>query len=1073
MVKYYKSTHNSACGNKQDKIVIGGRTIIVQLVPRAYQLSIYESINRHGNTLVVLPTGLGKTLIALMLIRDRMKTGRCLFLTPTKPLAKQHQHSVMKTLELPDKNVVLVTGEVSPKKRKEMYLTDVIVSTPQTIKNDLENGVLEPKFSLVIFDECVAADTKVLLADGSMAPIWRIVKERKPVWVNSYNEKSGRIEPKEVIGFHRIPCKKNFVRVEAGDTLVDCTEDHLFLCQSVDGVEWKKASELDGGTSVLVQEAFQGKGGGVKISSAPLVSEAAIKSTYTGNWNRAKQHFYRTIEKLQKAGIFPFTYQNPNCLTMARLFGYALGDGWLTKKNGQATYLGFCGPTDDLRLVAEDLDSLDSRYSNISSRMTNSLVSGPYGDVTIRGRSESFLCASPHIVRITYALGFPVGDKAKTEFALPNWLMNAPSPVARAFLSGLISAECHVPTPRGNGRTIFASKLAFYKDKKLETNGRIYARDLVALFKKVGVRAVYAIRKGNKRKDKTETLKFEITIGNSLSNQLAFLGNVPFAYSKRKSSKAGSILAYLQMKREALCERERYWKASKKLHASGLSASKISKKLGIAAHTIESWLYLGRKPTQTSILVPSFNEWISHNRDNSAASFPRLQVKKVTKIKRPKYVYDLSVRDNHNYFANNVLVHNCHRAVGDYAYTIVAEKTRGPETLFVGLTASPGGQMDRIREVMKALSIENVEIRGHDDPDVAPYVQKSTVSWVPVPLSDHFKDIKRELDPLASKYAERLASMGFPPPLKHKGKFMQLRERILNIPHNIKYPALVAYSVLLHLLHMTELLETQGVYPLRDYLKKLEEKDSKSARLLLHEPGLARIRALCQKDEDHPKMPVLIDMVKKLSGKKMIVFVQYRSQIARIEEVLNSSGVSAKRFVGKKDGVTKKMQEETIADFREGKFDVLVASSIGEEGLDIPAVDAVIFYEPVPSEIRSIQRRGRAARLKEGQIIVLMTKGTRDEYYYYAANNREKRMKKILGGMQRAKKKPGFERADALSKDSESDAQPRVPEPGGLKAEAGNPEPETIGRKPPLTVGPGAAAGKRKQPPKQTKMTDF
>jgi Fanconi anemia group M protein len=140
--------------------------------------------------------------------------------------------------------------------------------------------------------------------------------------------------------------------------------------------------------------------------------------------------------------------------------------------------------------------------------------------------------------------------------------------------------------------------------------------------------------------------------------------------------------------------------------------------------------------------------------------------------------------------------------------------------------------------------------------------------------------------------------------------------------------------------------------------------------------------------------------------------VQYRSQISRIETVLKEHGVSAKMFVGKKDGVTKKMQEETIAGFREGKFDVLVASSIGEEGLDIPAVDTVIFYEPVPSEIRSIQRRGRAARLKEGQVIVLMTKGTRDEFYYHASSSREKKMKGILRGMQKAKKGAEYESAD-------------------------------------------------------------
>jgi ERCC4-related helicase len=374
-----------------------------------------------------------------------------------------------------------------------------------------------------------------------------------------------------------------------------------------------------------------------------------------------------------------------------------------------------------------------------------------------------------------------------------------------------------------------------------------------------------------------------------------------------------------------------------------------------------------------------------------------------------------------------VVFDECHRAVGDYAYTFVAEKLHGDDTLFLGLTASPGGRMDRIREVMGALRIDNVEIRSHDDPDVSPYVQKSVVSWVPVDLSDHFRAIKKELDSMTARHAQKLAGMGFPPPLKHKGQFMALRQRILNIPHAIKYPALVQYSILLHLLHMTELLETQGVYPLRAYMDKLGEKESKSAKLLLNEEGFARVRKLCEKDEDHPKMPVLVDTVKKLAGQKLIVFVQYRAQISRIETVLRENGITARMFVGKKDGVTKKMQEETIADFREGKFDVLVASSIGEEGLDIPAVDTVIFYEPVPSEIRSIQRRGRAARLKEGHVVVLMTKGTRDEFYYHAANNKEKKMKRILSGMQRAKGGATFSSADTRADDKDSTVKPKGP----------------------------------------------
>ncbi|MEK6952490.1 MAG: ERCC4 domain-containing protein, partial [Nanoarchaeota archaeon] len=82
--------------------------------------------------------------------------------------------------------------------------------------------------------------------------------------------------------------------------------------------------------------------------------------------------------------------------------------------------------------------------------------------------------------------------------------------------------------------------------------------------------------------------------------------------------------------------------------------------------------------------------------------------------------------------------------------------------------------------------------------------------------------------------------------------------------------------------------------------------------------------------------------------------------------------------------------------FTNNNYNVIVSSSVGEEGLDIPQVDLVIFYEPIPSAIRSIQRRGRTARLEKGRVIVLMTKNTRDEMYYWVSFHKEKRMNELL-----------------------------------------------------------------------------
>ena len=74
----------------------------------------------------------------------------------------------------------------------------------------------------------------------------------------------------------------------------------------------------------------------------------------------------------------------------------------------------------------------------------------------------------------------------------------------------------------------------------------------------------------------------------------------------------------------------------------------------------------------------------------------------------------------------------------------------------------------------------------------------------------------------------------------------------------------------------------------------------------------------------------------------------------------------------------------------------MVSTSIGEEGLDIPEVSAVIFYEPIPSAIRTIQRAGRTARLSAGKLMILITKDTRDVAHHYASSARERKMHKII-----------------------------------------------------------------------------
>ncbi|MEM4389716.1 MAG: helicase-related protein [Candidatus Micrarchaeia archaeon] len=362
-----------------------------------------------------------------------------------------------------------------------------------------------------------------------------------------------------------------------------------------------------------------------------------------------------------------------------------------------------------------------------------------------------------------------------------------------------------------------------------------------------------------------------------------------------------------------------------------------------------------------------------------------------------------------------VVFDEAHRAVGNYAYTALAQACRQAGVRALGLTASPGGREERIREVAAALGAEHFEIRTESDADVAPYVKPLEIRVVEVELPEAFNSVKQRLEDVVAEGMAKLTKLGYWHARKRyptKRELLELREKLLKERGGRRFQALSAVAMLFNLVLALELLETQSPFALREFFRKMAEREAKSkavSRLLAD----ARVReAIAKADElgEHPKMAKLREIVADRvgQGKTLIVFTQYRDQVRRIVEALRGMGVKAAPFVGKREGVSEREQMETIEKFRAGEHAVLVASSIGEEGLDIPSVDVVVFYEPIPSEIRSIQRRGRAGRAKAGEVIVLLTKGTRDEAFWWSARSKERKMRRIMRRLQEgvAKAKP-------------------------------------------------------------------
>ena len=374
-------------------------------------------------------------------------------------------------------------------------------------------------------------------------------------------------------------------------------------------------------------------------------------------------------------------------------------------------------------------------------------------------------------------------------------------------------------------------------------------------------------------------------------------------------------------------------------------------------------------------------------------------------------------------------VDEAHRAVGDYAYVFVAKQfvklSRFPR--IIALTASPGSDIEKIQEVCKNLFIEDIEVRTDEDPDVKPYIQEVEIEWLDVVLPKVFTDIQRFLLLFLKERFEKLKKWGIlrRANLKYvtKSDLLQLqaelRGRIASGEKDfVIWNAISLLAEIMKVYHALELLETQGISALHKYFEKLigEARISKTKAIKSimgdsnFKSALFKARILYEEEVEHPKLIELQNIVNSEVNDnedvKIIVFNQYRDNALDIIKKLNRiPNINANIFVGQQKkgetGLSQKEQKQMLEDFRNGLFNVLVATSIGEEGLDIPKVDLVIFYEPIPSAIRSIQRRGRTGRQEKGRVIILIAKGTRDEAYRWVAHHKEKRMYRHLANLRK------------------------------------------------------------------------
>jgi len=374
-----------------------------------------------------------------------------------------------------------------------------------------------------------------------------------------------------------------------------------------------------------------------------------------------------------------------------------------------------------------------------------------------------------------------------------------------------------------------------------------------------------------------------------------------------------------------------------------------------------------------------------------------------------------------------IVFDEAHRAVGDYAYVDVAKAYREVGGLALAITASPGSEVERILEVCANLGITGVEIRTEFDADVVEYVKGIEVQKVFVDVPE---DSSRARDFLRGALEEQIASLrnlGF---LKDAPR--PTTRDLLAVGREVRaildgggqapgpaYRAATVQALAMKINHAIELVETQGVEALANFVDRIREGHAKADRAFLAHPKVvAALAATASGSPEHPKVKKALWIVREQfmakPDSRVILFTHYRDMAAIMErELAKIPGIKPVRFVGQAsrrgdEGLSQKEQVEILERFRAGEHNVVVATSVAEEGLDIPQVDLVVFYEPVPSEIRTIQRRGRTGRRYEGRVAVLVTRDTRDEAYLYSARRKERKMHAELDRLRRDLKQRMF-----------------------------------------------------------------
>ncbi len=501
---------------------------------------------------------------------------------------------------------------------------------------DVEEGVVSP--GGVGFDiNCLSPNSKVLTDEGYWIEIKDIPSRIEREKLKVYDIDEGHNDSSEIlfVSAREIGDERAVRIVTEGGRVIEGSLDHPILTKN----GYKRMDEIEVGECVVV---YPFDGVEYEESDYVILREEDFEGCSP-----------QIVRYLKERELVPLRMNDPKVGIIARLLGFALGDGCIHVDGGRYI-LTFFGERETLEEIARDLERLGVKPSKIRSRCRKIRIKSPWGEYESECHENSLRVSSRAFALLMSKLGVPIGKKTEKSYRVPDWIKKAPKWVKRCFLAGLFGADgSEVVFKR---YTPLPISLTQSKDENLKNPLLEFLEDLRDLLREFDVEStVYEV----KSLEGKVTYRLSIVGERSIRN---FLSRIGYEYSRRKKERGLIALEYLKRKRKVKEIREDAVRRAKTIYKASGSISKAYRCVKgryVNRRLIERAIYDESQEVRVANSFPTFEEF--ERRYALPGGFVLDRVVRVETFK-PNYdkFYDIGVvHGAHNFVANGVVVHNC------------------------------------------------------------------------------------------------------------------------------------------------------------------------------------------------------------------------------------------------------------------------------------------------------------------------------------------------------------------------------------------------------------------------------